>query len=62
MMHAKLFFMPVSTKIKRMIYKTKPHFTAVFASTRGMIVDQCIEEYGSGLNYNRKNGMNYWMR
>ena len=25
-----------------------------FCNARGMIVDQCIEEYGSGLNYNRK--------
>ena len=25
-----------------------------FCNARGMIVDQCIEDYGSGLNYNRK--------
>ena len=25
-----------------------------FCNARGIIVDQCIEEYGSGLNYNRK--------
>ena len=29
-------------------------FLRQFCNARGMIVDQCIEEYGSGLNYNRK--------
>ena len=29
-------------------------FSRQFCNARGMIVDQCIEEYGSGLNYNRK--------
>lgn len=25
-----------------------------FCNPKGIIVDQCIEDYGSGLNYNRK--------
>ena len=29
-------------------------FLRQFCNAKGMIVDQCIEEYGSGLNYNRK--------
>ena len=29
-------------------------FSRQFCNARGMIVDQCIEEYGSGLNYIRK--------
>ena len=29
-------------------------FLRQFCNARGIIVDQCIEEYGSGLNYNRK--------
>ena len=29
-------------------------FLRQFCNARGMIVDQCIEDYGSGLNYNRK--------
>ena len=41
-------------KIKRMIYRIKYRFSRQFCNARGIIVDQCIEEYGSGLNYNRK--------
>ena len=37
-----------------MIYKTKSHFYDSFCNAKGIIVDQCIEDYGSGLNYNRK--------
>lgn len=29
-------------------------FLRQFCNARGMVVDQCIEDYGSGLNYNRK--------
>ena len=25
-----------------------------FCNAKGLIIDQCIEDYGSGLNYNRK--------
>ena len=34
-------------------------FLRQFCDTKGIIIDQCIEDYGSGLNYNRKSGMNY---
>ena len=37
-----------------MIYKTRSHFLRQFCNAKGIIVDQCIEDYGSGLNYNRK--------
>mgnify|MGYP000122715975 CR=1 FL=1 len=29
-------------------------FKDSFCNAKGIIVDQCIEDYGSGLNYNRK--------
>ena len=29
-------------------------FLRHFCNARGIIVDQCIEDYGSGINYNRK--------
>ena len=29
-------------------------FLQQFCNAKGIIVDQCIEDYGSGLNYNRK--------
>jgi predicted site-specific integrase-resolvase len=29
-------------------------FLRQFCNARGLIIDQCIEDYGSGLNYNRK--------
>lgn len=29
-------------------------FLRQFCNAKGIIVDQCIEDYGSGLNYNRK--------
>jgi len=30
------------------------YFLRHFCNARGIIVDQCIEDYGSGINYNRK--------
>ena len=32
----------------------QPFKMCIRDSARGMIVDQCIEDYGSGLNYNRR--------
>ena len=29
-------------------------FLKQFANAKGIIINQCIEDYGSGLNYNRK--------
>ena len=34
--------------------KNQVSFLRQFCNAKGMIIDQCIEEYGSGLNYNRK--------
>ena len=33
-------------------------FLLNFTSSKGIIVDEIIEDIGSGLNYNRKNGIN----
>jgi putative resolvase len=29
-------------------------FLRQFCNSKGIIVDQCVEDYGSGLNYNRE--------
>ena len=44
----------VSTKNQTDALKNQVAFLRQFCNAKGMIVDQCIEEYGSGLNYNRK--------
>ena len=44
----------VSTKNQRDDLQNQTAFLRQFCNARGMIVDQCIEDYGSGLNYNRK--------
>ena len=44
----------VSTKNQKDDLQNQTAFLRQFCNARGMIVDQCIEEYGSGLNYNRK--------
>ena len=44
----------VSTKNQKDDLQKQTAFLRQFCNARGMIVDQCIEEYGSGLNYNRK--------
>ena len=46
----------VSTKNQKDDLKNQISFLRQFANARGIIVDACIEDYGSGLNYNRK----YW--
>ena len=45
----------VSTKNQKDDLKNQVTFLRQFCNARGMIVDRCIEDYGSGLNYNRKN-------
>ena len=45
----------VSTKNQKDDLQKQVTFLRQFCNARGMIVDQCIEEYGSGLNYNRIN-------
>ena len=44
----------MSTKNQKDDLQKQTAFLRQFCNARGMIVDQCIEEYGSGLNYNRK--------
>lgn len=44
----------VSTRNQKEDLQNQVAFLRQFCNAKGMIVDQCIEEYGSGLNYNRK--------
>ena len=44
----------VSTKNQKDDLQKQVSFLRQFCNARGIIVDQCMEEYGSGLNYNRK--------
>lgn len=44
----------VSTRNQKDDLANQVAFLRTFCNARGMIVDQCIEDYGSGLNYNRK--------
>ncbi|MBQ7059004.1 MAG: IS607 family transposase [Firmicutes bacterium] len=44
----------VSTKNQKDDLRNQVSFLRVFCNARGIIVDECIEDYGSGLNYNRK--------
>ena len=44
----------VSTQNQKDDLKNQVSFLRQFCNSRGMIVNQCIEDYGSGLNYNRK--------
>lgn len=44
----------VSTKNQKDDLKNQVAFLRQYANARGLIVDECIEDYGSGLNYNRK--------
>ena len=44
----------VTTRNQKEDLQNQVTFLRQFCNAKGMIVDQCIEEYGSGLNYNRK--------
>ena len=44
----------VSTRGQKDDLKNQTDFLRTFCNARGIIVDQCIEDYGSGINYNRK--------
>ena len=44
----------VSTRNQKDDLQNQVAFLRQFCNAKGMIVDQCIEDYGSGLNYNRK--------
>ena len=44
----------VSTRNQKDDLHNQVAFLRQFCNAKGLIVDQCIEDYGSGLNYNRK--------
>ena len=44
----------VSTRKQKDDLQNQVTFLRQFCNARGIIVDQCIEDYGSGLDYNRK--------
>lgn len=44
----------VSTKNQKNDLKNQITFLQQFCNTKGMIIDECIEDFGSGLSYNRK--------
>ena len=44
----------VSTRNQKDDLQKQVDFLRTFCNARGMIVDNCIEDFGSGLNYNRK--------
>ena len=44
----------VSTRNQRDGLQNQVGFLRQFCNAKGMIVNQCIEDFGSGLNYNRK--------
>ena len=44
----------VSTRNQKDDLQNQVAFLRQFCNAKGMIVDQCMEDYGSGLNYNRK--------
>ena len=48
----------VSTNGQKDDLKNQIVFLLNFTSSKGIIVDEIIEDIGSGLNYNRKNGIN----
>jgi predicted site-specific integrase-resolvase len=44
----------VSTKNQKDDLRNQVEFLKQFCNAKGIIVNQCIEDFGSGLNYNRK--------
>lgn len=44
----------VSTKNQKDDLRNQTEFLKQFCNAKGIIVDQCIEDFGSGLNYNRR--------
>ena len=44
----------VSTKNQKYDLQNQVEFLKQFCNAKGIIVNQCIEDFGSGLNYNRK--------
>ncbi len=44
----------VSTRNQKDDLRNQVEFLRRFCNAKGIVADQCIEDYGSGLNYNRK--------
>ena len=49
-----IIYTRVSTSNQKDDLKNQVEFLRHYANARGIIIDEVIEEYGSGLNYNRK--------
>ncbi len=49
-----IIYARVSTKNQKDDLKNQVAFLKQFCNAKGIIINQCIEDYGSGLNYNRK--------
>ena len=49
-----IIYARVSTKNQKDDLLNQVAFLRQFCNAKGIIVDRCIEDYGSGLNYNRK--------
>lgn len=49
-----IIYSRVSTRNQKDDLENQVEFLKQFCNSKGMIVDQCIEDFGSGLNYNRK--------
>lgn len=49
-----IIYARVSTKNQKGDLLNQISFLRQFCNAKGIIVDQCMEDYGSGLNYNRK--------
>lgn len=47
----------VSTSNQKDDLKKQVEFLKQYANAKGIVVDEIIEDYGSGLNYNGKNGI-----
>ena len=50
----KFIYTRVSTSNQKEDLKNQIEFIKQYANAKGIIVDEIIEDYGSGLNYNRK--------
>lgn len=49
-----IIYTRVSTSNQKDDLKNQVEFLKQYANAKGIIVDEVIEDYGSGLNYNRK--------
>lgn len=50
----RVIYARVSTKNQKDDLKNQVEFLKTFCNARGLIVDECIEDFGSGMNYNRE--------